>query len=61
MSEVIGWLVGTPASDINFRSNLKKATAEEIEEALKAIEGRSQTKTKEKALRAELRRKAAKK
>ena len=61
MSEVIGWLVGTPASDINFKPNLKKATAEEIEEALKAIEGRSQTKTKETALRAELRRKAAKK
>lgn len=50
-------LVGTPASDMNFKTNLKRATAAEIRETLKIIEGRREVKTKEKALRAELRRK----
>ena len=56
-NEVIKWLVGTPASDMNFKTNLKRATAAEIRETLKIIEGRREVKTKEKALRAELRRK----
>lgn len=56
-NEVIKWLVRTPASDMNFKTNLKRATAAEIRETLKIIEGRREVKTKEKALRAELRRK----
>ena len=56
-NEVIKWLVGTPASDMNFQTNLKRATAAEIRETLKIIEGRREVKTKEKALRDELRRK----
>lgn len=56
-NEVIKWLVGAPASDMNFKTNLKRATAAEIRETLKIIEGRREVKTKEKALRAELRRK----
>ena len=56
-NEVIKWLVGTPASDMNFKTKLKRATAAEIRETLKIIEGRREVKTKEKALRAELRRK----
>lgn len=56
-NEVIKWLVGTPASDMNFKTNLKRATVAEIRETLKIIEGRREVKTKEKALRAELRRK----
>nr|DAS03157.1 MAG TPA: hypothetical protein [Caudoviricetes sp.] len=56
-NEVIKWLVGTPASDMSFKTNLKRATAAEIRETLKIIEGRREVKTKEKALRAELRRK----
>lgn len=56
-NEVIKWLVETPASDMNFKTNLKRATAAEIRETLKIIEGRREVKTKEKALRAELRRK----
>ena len=51
-NEVIKWLVGTPASDMNFKTNLKRATAAEIRETLKIIEGRREVKTKEKALRA---------
>lgn len=60
-NEVIKWLVGTPASDMNFKTSLKRATAAEIREALKIIEGRREVKTKEKALRAELRRKEKRK
>ena len=56
-NEVIKRLLGTPASDMNFKTNLKRATAAEIRETLKIIEGRREVKTKEKALRAELRRK----
>ena len=56
-NEVIKWLVGTPTSDMNFKTNLKRATAAEIRETLKIIEGRREVKTKEKALRAVLRRK----
>lgn len=52
-NEVIKWLVGTPASDMKFQTNLKRATAAEIRETLKILEGRREVKTKEKALRAE--------
>ena len=59
MSEVLGWLTNCPATDINFKSNLSRATAEEIRKALAIVEGRPNSKTKEKALRLELARKAA--
>lgn len=59
MSEVLGWLTNCPATDSNFKSNLKRATAEEIRKALEIVGGRPNSKTKEKALRRELARKEA--
>lgn len=54
MNKHVSWLTTVPASDINFVNNLKAASAEEVREALKIIEGKPHTKTKEKALRAAL-------
>lgn len=59
MSEVLGWLTNCPATDINFKSNLKRATAKEIEKALEIVGSRPNSKTKEKMLRQELARKEA--
>lgn len=59
MSECLGWLTNCPASDINFKSNLKRATAAEVRKALEIIEGRPNAKTKEKILRAALKKKEA--
>lgn len=59
MNDCVSWLVTCPPSDINFKSNLKRATAEEIREALAAIEGKKEVKTKTKLLRAALVRKEA--
>lgn len=59
MSECLGWLTTCPASDINFKGNLKRATAAEVRKALEIIEGRPNTKTKEKILRAALKKKEA--
>ena len=56
-NETVSWLVTTPASDLNFKMNLRRATAEDIREALAAIEGKKETKTKKKALLAALQRK----
>lgn len=60
MNNCLGWLTTCPASDINFKSNLKRATAAEVREALKIIEGKPGTKTKEKLLQAALKKKEAK-
>lgn len=58
-SENVGWITNCPATDGNFKAHLKRATAEEVREALKIIEGRPNSKTKEKALRAALKKKEA--
>lgn len=54
MTDCVSWLVTCPASDINFKNQLKRATAAEIREALEIIEGRKEVKTKKKALLAAL-------
>lgn len=54
MTDCVSWLVTCPASDLNFKNHLKRATAEEIREALEIIEGRKEVKTKKKALLAAL-------
>lgn len=60
MNNCLEWLTTCPASDINFKSNLKRATVAEVREALKIIEGKPGTKTKEKLLRAALKKKETK-
>lgn len=57
-NETVSWLVMTPASDLNFKMQLRRATAEDIREALAAIEGKKETKTKKKALLTALARKS---
>lgn len=45
--EVVSWLVSTPSSDTNFRSALEKATADQLDEAIKQVAakgGRNKTK-----------------
>jgi len=59
MSERLGWLINCPASDQNFKGNLKRATAAEVRQALETIEGKPNTRTKEKLLRAALKKKEA--
>jgi len=54
-TSTVKWLANTPASDLNFKSALKRANAEEIREAIAIVETRRETKTKLKALNTELR------
>lgn len=61
MNDNVSWLVTCPSSDLNFKNHLKRATAEEIREALAAIEGKKETKTKTKALLAALEKREAQK
>lgn len=56
MTDCVSWLITCPASDMNFKNQLKRATAAEIREALEIIEGRKEIKTKKKALHAALKR-----
>lgn len=58
MSNNISWLTTTPPGDCNFKSALRRATDEEIQEAISNLDGKSGVKTKLKALEAELRRRA---
>lgn len=55
-TKTIDWPTTVPASDINFKGALQRASAEEIEEAMKMIDGRSGVKTKMAAFRMEIRR-----
>ena len=57
MNNNVSWLVTCPSSDGNFKLHLEYASAEEVREALHIIIGRHDTKTKEKILRAALKRK----
>lgn len=59
MTENVKWLTTCPVSDQNFKDHLKAASAQEVREALEFIEGLPFTKTKEKALRAALKKKEA--
>ncbi len=52
--EILSWLTNCPASDGNFKSNLKGANIETIE---KALEKKELSKTAIQKLNAELRRK----
>lgn len=52
--EVLGWLVHTPATDINFKRTLERAGAETVQAALTEIEGQAGHKVREKALKAQL-------
>lgn len=57
MTEVTSWLISVPVNDGNFKSNLKRATVEEIKQAIVIVEnsGRS-SKTKLQALNRALKR-----
>lgn len=61
MSNNVSWLVTCPASDQNFKVHLQRATAEEIREAIAAIDGKKEIKTKKKALLAALAKREAEK
>lgn len=61
MNDNVSWLVTCPSSDQNFKGHLKRATAEEIREALAAIEGKKEVKTKTKALLAALKKRETQK
>ena len=52
----VNWLISCPAGDINFRQHLRQASEEEICCALDILIGKEGTKTKEKALDGELKR-----
>ena len=39
MDNNISWLTTVPAADVNFKSHLKMAAAEEIKEAISIMEG----------------------
>lgn len=58
MNENIQWLTTVPATDLNFKSHLKTATAEEIKEALSILKtnGEKGCVSKISALSRELRR-----
>lgn len=58
MSENIRWLTTVPATDLNFKSHLKTATAEEIKKALSILKvnGEKGCVSKISALSSELRR-----
>lgn len=58
MNNNVNWLVTCPSNDGNFKNHLEYASAEEVREALEIITGQRNTKTKEKILRAVLKRKA---
>lgn len=53
--DILGWLTNCPASDFNFKNNLAQANEETINAALTAIQGQDGEKTKETALRRQLR------
>ena len=57
MNNNVSWLVTCPSNDGNFKNHLEYASAEEVREALEIIAGQRNTKTKEKILRAVLKRK----
>lgn len=58
MTEHVKWLTTCPVSDQNFKNHLEAASAQEVREALEFIDGLPfTTKTKERALRAALKRK----
>ena len=57
MNNNVNWLVTCPSNDGNFKNHLEYASAEEVREALEIITGQRNTKTKEKILRAALKRK----
>ncbi|MGN0787102.1 MAG: hypothetical protein ACI4OB_06890 [Christensenellales bacterium] len=57
MNNNANWLVTCPSNDANFKIHLEYASAEEVREALVIITGQHNTKTKEKMLRAALKRK----
>ena len=57
MNNNVSWLVMCPSNDGNFKNHLEYASAEEVREALEIITGQHNTKTKEKILRAALKRK----
>ena len=57
MNNNVSWLVTCPSNDGNFKIHLEYASAEEVREALEIITGQHNTKTKEKILRAALKRK----
>ena len=57
MNNNANWLVMCPSNDGNFKNHLEYASAEEVREALHIIIGQHNTKTKEKILRAALKRK----
>lgn len=53
--DILSWLTTVPVGDINFKSNLENATADEIREALERTRGKhghvTRTKTLERRLR----------
>ncbi len=51
----VGWLVGVPAGDVNFRSSLEQATPSVLRYALALSRGREGNKTRVKALERRLR------
>jgi len=52
----VRWLVGTPASDVNFQHALKAASLETLIEAISRLEGKPYTKSKLRQLRSRMRR-----
>lgn len=50
MDDMVNWLVSCPATDGNFKSRLKDATKEQIEEALKILSEKKCAKSKITAL-----------
>ena len=56
----IGWLTTTPATDLNFKNALLRAEDYEIMDAIKAMEGKNNVKTKITALERELRKRERK-
>ena len=57
MTEHVKWLTTCPVSDPNFKDHLEAAAAQEVREALEFIAGLPFVKTKERVLRAALKRK----
>jgi hypothetical protein len=51
----VGWLVGVPAGDVNFRSSLEQATPSVLRYALALSRGQEGNKTRVKALERRLR------
>lgn len=50
------WLTECPASDINFKGEVKAASAAELRRAIEAIKGKAEKRTALKALETRLRR-----